>query len=149
MTTEKQLLGAFGERRVVKNCSCPKCKRRRTLRRLPPNFKCADVICDFCGYLAQVKAHTTKTIERLASRLPGGAWQVQRDRMNAGIYFPLFVVQVNARGKYAIYYLPADFQTNQMFISRKPLSSRARRKGWRGFSYDLTRLREGSVVRIA
>ena len=34
---------------MVKSCSCPRCKRSDTLVRLPPNFKCADIICDFCG----------------------------------------------------------------------------------------------------
>ena len=55
MTTAKQKLGDFGEDFIRKNFDCPKCKRKKTLKRLPPNFKCADIICDFCGYLAQVK----------------------------------------------------------------------------------------------
>src|SRR5271165_6342847 len=45
---------------VTRECRCPRCKRSRTLVRLPANFKCADVICDFCGYLAQVKAVTVR-----------------------------------------------------------------------------------------
>jgi type II restriction enzyme len=60
MPTKRQILGRFGEMCVAKDCRCPKCKRNRTLKRLPNNFKCADVICDFCGYLAQVKAVTVK-----------------------------------------------------------------------------------------
>jgi hypothetical protein len=53
MVTTKQELGALGEQQVVRHCACPRCKRERTLKTLPPNFKCADVICDFCGYLGQ------------------------------------------------------------------------------------------------
>src|SRR3954454_19856941 len=49
MATARQQLGEFGEQRVVKDCSCLRCKRPGSLLRLPPNFKCADVICDFCG----------------------------------------------------------------------------------------------------
>jgi hypothetical protein len=56
MATDRQALGTFGEERVTRDCSCPKCKRSKTVVRLPQNFKCADVICDFCGYLAQVKS---------------------------------------------------------------------------------------------
>lgn len=53
MATDKQKLGELGERYVIGNSLCPRCKRARTLKLLPTNFKCADVICDFCGYLAQ------------------------------------------------------------------------------------------------
>ena len=99
MPTEKQLLGKKGEEFVVKNCSCFKCKRKRTLKRLPPNFKCADIICDFCGYLAQVKTTTSRDIDLPPKRLPSAAWSVQLERMKAGIYFPLFIVQVKQRRK--------------------------------------------------
>ena len=48
MTTEKQKLGDWGENLIRKKFNCPGCKREKTLRKLPPNFKCADIICDFC-----------------------------------------------------------------------------------------------------
>ena len=73
MATTKQKLGEFGERLVTKTCSCPKCKKPKTLRRLPNNFKCADVICDFCGYLAQVKSKSTKDIESLPAQILGAS----------------------------------------------------------------------------
>lgn len=138
MPTEKQQLGERGEILVTRNCSCPRCKRLRTLRRLPPNFKCADVVCDFCGYLAQVKTARREDIDTLPTSILGGAWSVQKERMDAGIYFPLFLVLVNNRGKASINYLPADLQPPEMFVARKPLSSTARRAGWQGFRYDLS-----------
>ena len=73
MATAKQELGTFGEEQVVRDCSCPRCKRLRTLVRLPSNFKCADVICDFCGYLGQVKSVTTKDINKLPKTILGAA----------------------------------------------------------------------------
>jgi type II restriction enzyme len=142
-------LGEKGEMLVAKKCLCPKCKRQRTLRRLPPNFKCADVICDFCGYLAQVKTHTTSTVNELPARLLGAAWKVQKDRMRAGIYFPLFIVQIDERGRNSIFYLSADLQTPGMFLPRKPLSSKARRAGWKGFVYDFKKVSRNSVVEIS
>ena len=69
MTTAKQKLGDFGEEFVRKNFDCPKCKRKKTLKRLPPNFKCADIICDFCGYLAQVKTKTVSDINKFPSKI--------------------------------------------------------------------------------
>jgi type II restriction enzyme len=148
MATNKQKLGEFGEILVVKSCHCPKCKKRRTLKRLPANFKCADLICDFCGYLGQVKSKTVKSVDQLPKTILGAAWEPQRERMEAGIYFPLFLVLVADKDT-AVYYLSADLQIANMFVPRKPLSSTARRAGWQGFTYDLTQLQEGAVVRLA
>lgn len=138
MATDKQELGALGERLVVQTCACPSCKQRRTLKPLRTNFKCADVICDFCGYLAQVKASTSKDGRTPPRRLLGAAWEPQKLRMDAGIYFPLFLVLVTpARDFFSIHYLPADLQSADMFLPRNPLRVNARRAGWRGFNYDL------------
>jgi transcription elongation factor Elf1 len=68
MRTEKQNLGDFGEELIKKKFDCPKCKRTKTLKKLPPNFKCADIICDFCGYLAQVKTKTVKALSEVNSK---------------------------------------------------------------------------------
>jgi len=138
MPTDKQELGRFGEERVVRECVCPHCKRDRTLVRLPPGFKCADVVCDFCGYLAQVKTCTVRDVDVLPRSLLGGAWEPQRERIDAGTYIPLFVVAVTAdRRSHAIYYLPPDLQRREMFIPRNPLSATAQRAGWTGFTIDL------------
>jgi hypothetical protein len=136
MPTKHQILGLRGETQVAKHCSCPRCKRPKTLRRLPPNFKCADIICDFCGFLGQVKSVNTADLTRIPPTVLGAAWSVQKARMDAGIYFPLFLVLVCGY-KCAIYYLSADVQNPNMFKPRKPLSATARRAGWQGFLYLL------------
>ncbi len=147
MATDKQKLGEFGEKVVAKQCSCPKCKKDRTLKLLLPNFKCADVVCDFCGYLGQVKAKNVKDINSVPSQILGAAWGPQKDRMEAGIYFPLFLVLVNGKN-HSIFYLSADLQEPNMFVPRKPLSPNAKRAGWQGFYYDMTKIPEGAVVRL-
>ena len=140
MATERQALGNRGERLIVKTVKCPGCKsKERTLRLLPPNFKCADIICDFCGYLAQVK---TKSVRgNLPDTCPptilGAAWAPQRDRMSSGVYFSLFIVLESDLKATAIYFLPRELQTPEMFIPRKPLSSTAKRAGWQGYMIDL------------
>ena len=146
MPTKRQVLGRFGEICVVKECACPKCKRSRTLKRLPNNFKCADIICDFCGYLAQVKAVTVRDIDNIPNSVLGAAWGPQKERMAAAIYFPLFLVLVSGR-QHSIFYLSADLQVSEMFKPRSPLSARARRAGWQGFNYELSLVR-GSFVRL-
>ncbi len=67
--------------------------------------------------------------------------------MDAGIYFPLYIVLVNSK-KFAMYYLSADLQTPEMFVPRKPLSSTAKRAGWQGFYYDLRTVPEGSIIKL-
>ncbi|HEY1607393.1 MAG TPA: DpnI domain-containing protein [Allosphingosinicella sp.] len=147
MATAKQELGALGERLVVQNCACPRCKQSRTLVPLRTNFKCADIICDFCGYLAQVKASTSLDGQTPPKRLLGAAWEPQRKRMYAGIYFPLFVVLVTpARDRFSIHYLSADHQSEELFLPRNPLRTGARRAGWRGFYYDLEVVRSRLIL---
>jgi hypothetical protein len=115
--------------------------------RLPTNFKRADVICDFCGYLAQVKAAAVRSVDSLAAQVLGAARGPQRERMDGAIYFPLFLVLVSKEA-HAIDYLAPDLQLPEMFKPRKPLSETARRAGWTGFLYDLTPVRT-SFVRLA
>jgi type II restriction enzyme len=138
MATAKQELGDLGETLVAKHCACPQCKQRGTLKLLRKNFKCADVICDFCGRTAQVKASTSKDGMTPPKNLLGAAWGPQKQRMDAGIYVPLFLVLVTpAHDRFSIHYLSADLQDRNHFRERPPLGPNARRKGWQGFYYDL------------
>lgn len=147
MATTKQQLGDFGEISVAKHCPCPKCKRSRTLKRLPPNFKCADLVCDFCGYLAQVKATTVSDDLTLPKKILGAAWGPQKDRMDAGIYFPLFVVlKAKTTNDFAILYLSADLQAPNLFQVRKPLGPNAKRAGWQGFYYNIETASQSLVL---
>ena len=140
MPTDKQKLGVFGEDLVVKNLICQKCKRKKTLKKLPMNFKCADLICDFCGFLAQIKSSNVKNINNLPNSILGAAWKPQQERMDAGIYFPLYLVLINGKN-YSIFYLAADLQSKDIFIPRKPLSASAKRAGWQGFMYNISKIK--------
>lgn len=148
MATPKQITGERGEQLVAAQCACPKCKRSKTLKRLPTNFKCADLICDFCGFLAQVKACTVKDITVPPDSVLGAAWSPQKDRMDAAIYFPLYIVALGPDAKqHAIYYLSADLQEPEIFEPRNPLGPNARRAGWQGFNYRLAHIRD-RLVRV-
>lgn len=136
--TVRQELGSWGEELVRKSTPCLRCKRKRSLRRLPTNFKCADIICDFCGYLAQVKTTDVADVDQLPKTLLGAAWAPQYERMQAGIYFPLFIVLTTRDHRQkSIFYLPADLQGPEVFVKRKPLSATARRAGWQGYMIRL------------
>jgi hypothetical protein len=66
--------------------------------------------------------------------------------MDASIYFPLFLVLASSDLEcYSIFYLAADLQVPEVFLMRKPLSDRARRAGWQGFTYDLRPVRDAFV----
>ena len=150
MATQKQKLGTWGEKWVAKKCNCPKCEKSKTLKLLPTNFKCVDLICDFCGFLGQVKTKSVKDVNNLPTTILGAAWGPQKERMDAGIYFPLFIVLKEKDGrKSSIFYLPVEDQDRHIFLERKPLSPTAKRAGWQGFNYDLTNLiREGKISRL-
>lgn len=136
----------MGEKLVAAKCACPRCKKQWTLKRLPNNFKCADLICDFCGYLAQVKATIVRDVAVPPDSILGAAWGPQKDRMDAAIYFPLFLVTMDKdRRSHAIYYLAADLQDPDIFEPRVPLSATAKRAGWQGFKYRLAHVRERLV----
>jgi hypothetical protein len=70
--------------------------------------------------------------------------------MDAGIFFPLFIVLVTPdRRRRAVYYLPADLQTPEMFTPRTPLRETARRAGWQGYMIRIDLLGQARPVRVA
>ena len=150
MTTAKQILGKFGEEVVRKQCNCPDCDKGR-FKLLGNNFKCADIICEFCGFLGQVKAKNVKDVETTPKTILGAAWKPQEERMKKGFFFPLFVVLVKDfevdTTKYSeksIWYLSKNIQKlhkKDIFVPRKPLSKTARRAGWQGFYYNLEQIK--------
>lgn len=91
---------------------------------------------------------TVPVVSPLPKQILGAAWAPQKERMDSGIYFPLFLV-LKAPASHAIYYLPTDFQSPALFSARKPLSSTARRAGWQGFMYVLGAVPDGAFVRLA
>ena len=94
-----------------------------------------------------MKTINVKNITEVPKQILGAAWKPQRERMSAGIYFPLFIVLVCGT-EYSIFYLSADLQVPEMFVARKPLSSNAKRAGWQGFLYDMQKVPSGAVVRL-
>lgn len=144
--SDKIDLGNWGEELVAKSVTCPKCKSPRTLKKLTQNFKCADLICDFCGFVAQVKTARVADVEIMPKTILGAAWRPQKARMDAGIYTSLFVVLKSKTSKaYSISFLASELQVPEMFVPRKPLSENAKRAGWQGFLIDTTKVSDRFV----
>jgi hypothetical protein len=152
MPTNRQDLGAKGERAVAEHVACPRCNRLRHLSRLPPNFQCADLICRFCGFLAQVKATTLPDGSTdLPKRVLGAAWGPQHEQIIAGIYHGLYIAGFSTKGRLAsIDYVPSHILRNcpEVFEPRNPLSLTAKRAGWRGFNYNLDKLPAVGILRV-
>lgn len=147
--SDKIRLGNWGETLVAKSVDCPKCKNSNTLKKLVQNFRCADLICDFCGFIAQVKTTKVPKVDTVPDTILGAAWAPQKARMDAGIYTSLFLVlKSKVDQNYAIHFLPAELQTRSMFVPRSPLSENAQRAGWQGFLID-TRKISDRFVKVA
>jgi Dam-replacing family len=140
--TSNQDVGQRGEKAVCSHVACPRCGRAKQFRALPANFECVDVICKFCGFLAQVKATNGSTAEGAPSTVLGAAWRPQHERIIGGIFHALYVVTFEKRSLIRIDYVPAHMlgAFPGVFKPRKKLSESARRAGWQGFVYDLREL---------
>jgi hypothetical protein len=152
MASARQRLGEKGEKAVCDRLPCPRCNRKRHLRRLPPNFQCADVICKFCGFLAQVKATTLKDgTDDLPDRILGAAWGPQQQQIAAGIFHGLYIAGFRESGRLVrIDYVPGHIleSTPQVFEPRAPLKPTAKRAGWTGFIYNLALLPTVGVIGV-
>lgn len=94
---------------------------------------------------------TTLEGDELPSRVLGGAWGPQRDQILAGIFQPLFVVGFDAsRRLVRIDYVPSHIlqATPDVFEPRAPLGASARRAGWQGFVYNITRIPAIGIARV-
>lgn len=115
------------------------------------NFECVDVICKFCGFLAQVKATQVTTVPDGPPRtVMGAAWGPQHARIIAGIFHPLYVVSYRGRTLERIDYIPAHMLAAHpgVYKPRTPLSATAKRAGWQGFLYDLSALPAVAVQQV-
>ncbi len=143
MPTSKQVLGSKGEAAVCTHVACPRCGREKHFKTLPTNFECVDVICKFCGFLAQVKATVRSDAITRPDLVPGAGWRPQHQRIIAGIFHSLYVVSFSESGRLSrIDYVPSHILQAHpgTYQPRKPLSEDAKRAGWQGFVYDLRKI---------
>jgi hypothetical protein len=153
MPTDRQSLGKRGEEAVCKMIACPRCNRPRQFRRLPTNFECADVICKFCGYLAQVKAtRLPASSTELPRRFLSAAWQPQHERIIAGIFHGLYLVSYRQNGKtlVRIDFVPPHVlkACPEVFAPRNPLSAQAKRAGWQGYYLNIDALPAVGIMQV-
>jgi type II restriction enzyme len=109
-----------------------------------------DVICKFCGFLAQVKATGRGSPDRPPATVVGGAWRPQHERVIAGIFHPVYIASYDGSRLARIDYIPAHMlgAYPAVFKPRARLSESAKRAGWQGFVYDLRELPEIGIQRV-
>ena len=143
MATQKQKNGEFGEVYVKKHVYCPKCKsKKHTFVQLPSGFPCADLICNFCGYLAQVKTCYSSNTDQCPRMLPGAGWEPLAKRMTKNIFYPIYVVVRNRRDPMkdvSIFYIPAELQTSKMFIRSRASVVKKTKRVVKGVRFDLSK----------
>jgi hypothetical protein len=147
--TGKQQLGRLGERAVSQHVSCPRCSGPRHLSPLPVNFQCADLICKFCGYLAQVKAISLPAESTDRPRwVLGAAWGPQQAQLIAGIFHGLYLVGYSpARTLVRIDYVPATYykRAQKSTYRERRCPARPSAPGGRGSSTTLTSCRRSAL----
>jgi Dam-replacing family len=149
--TAKQDLGKLGEKAICNHIACPRCGREKQFRTLSTNFECVDVICKFCGFLAQVKATTSRSAEAPPrGNVHAGAWGPQHERIIAGIFHPLYVSTFVGGSLARIDYVPAHMLAAypSTFKPRTKLKEPAKRAGWQGFVYDLRELPDVAMQQV-
>lgn len=151
MATERQRLGNRGEAEVAKRARCPSCGHKRHLVKLRQNFQCADLICKFCGHLAQVKAYRLDSRDPVRpAQIMGAAWGPQHEQILAGIYHDLYLVGFSGHRLARIERVPAHVlqATPKVFSPRNPLKPTAKRAGWRGFNYRIDEIPEIGIEEV-
>ena len=148
--TAQQTSGRLGELAVCRTVSCPRCGRPR-LSTLPRNFDCADVICRFCGFLAQVKS-VTSADGSWPTTLPGGSWPRQQEQIISGIFHALYVVAFapSSRKLVSIDYVPSHIlqAAPDIYVPRKPTKPVGRTTPFLGFRYDSRKIPVIGVHRV-
>lgn len=84
-------------------------------------------------------------VETRPDRILAAAWEPQRRQIMAGIYKDLFLVAFTPPPRRRLLWIdrvPAHIlqATPEVMEPRAPLSPTAKRAGWRGFIYDLTKI---------
>ena len=84
-------------------------------------------------------------------RVLGAAWRPQHEQIIAGIFHALYLVGFDSKGNLVrIDYVPAHVlqASPAVFEPRQPLRPTAKRAGWTGFYYNLSKLPKIGIHRL-
>lgn len=117
------------------------------LERLPPNTPVADFRCPECSTRYQLKAKDG----RFGGLLIGAAYDATLYAVRAGLMPEYILTEFDTRRSMIVYAdaLPGAMIGEERIIPRRPLSTTARRAGWRGCNIDVAGLPTVAIVQPA
>lgn len=126
--SNSQKIRVMGELWVADNMFCPCCGNCH-LTKLDNNLPVADLRCDNCGELFELKTKKGN----LCTRISDGAYSTMLERISSESNPDLLAMTYD--DEYCIndlILIPKFFFVPQIIEKRKPLSSSAKRSGWEG-----------------
>jgi type II restriction enzyme len=145
---DRSQTGRLGEEAVVRHVACPQCGKRKLTRLVEPGFPCVDIICKFCGFLAQVKS-TTATLSDRPTRALGANWAPQKEQILRDIFHALYVVSIVEGEAERIWYIPAHMlRVNPAAFKPGSVTRDGRNRRRQTFSYDLGVIPDIGIERV-
>ena len=126
--SKSQQVRVMSESWITSNMFCPCCGYPH-ISGLVNNLPVADMICDNCGAVFELKSKEGK----LGKKIPDGAYETMIERITSLTNPELFVMQYSR--DLAVTHLtmiPSFFFVPEYIEKRKPLAATARRAGWIG-----------------
>lgn len=123
-----QKIRVMSEHWLLNNVFCPCCGNEH-LNELRNNLPVADVYCDACGEIFELKSkHNT-----IGTKIVDGAYRTMIERITGNMNPQLFIMQYSATLYVTdLTLIPKFFFTPMIIEKRKPLSATSKRAGWIG-----------------
>ena len=122
-----QKIRVMSERWFTQNLFCPCCGNIR-IEKMPNNSPVADVYCENCGEIFELKSKRT----HIGAKILDGAYHTMIERITSNVNPQLFVMQYSNLSVTDLTLIPKFFFTPDVIEKRKPLPPTARRAGWVG-----------------
>ncbi len=123
-----QRIRVMSETWAVNNLFCPCCGKERIIK-LPNNAPVADLICENCNEIFELKSKKNK----FGKKISDGAYATAVERIKSSTNPDLLALLYNERLQVTdLQILPKYFFVPSILEKRKPLSNTARRAGWVG-----------------
>jgi len=140
-----QISGHLTEFWFEREMYCPNCLHQELLKK-PNNTKVIDFVCDYCGNEFQLKAKT----KPFSSKVLDGAFRpmINSIRNNTTPNFSFLQYSFEDWKIQHLFFVPKFFITSSVIEIKKPLSQKAKRKGWVGCNVVLSKIPELGKVKV-
>lgn len=139
-----QIIRVLSESWVSSNVFCPCCGRER-IHELKNNMPVADMQCDRCGEIFELKSKNG----HIGNKIVDGAYNTMIQRINSATNPELFILQYTVDYRVTdLTLIPKFFFVPNIIEKRKPLSQSARRAGWTGCNILYKKIPEQGRIKI-